>query len=81
MKTTVGGTNCSALDSKRMLSTLPDKPDHPALELEILELWEREGTFEQLREQNRGGPRFSFVDGPVTANKTGSASTPPGAAR
>ena len=45
-------------------------PDHPALEEEILELWEREGTFERLREQNRGGPRWSFIDGPVTANKT-----------
>ena len=45
-------------------------PDHPGLEEEILELWEREGTFERLREQNRGGPRWSFVDGPVTANKT-----------
>ena len=45
-----------------------DKPDHPRLELEILELWEREGTFEQLREQNRGGPTFSFMDGPITAN-------------
>ena len=51
-------------------SSLPDKPDHDALEREILELWEREGTFERLREQNRGGPRFSFIDGPVTANKT-----------
>jgi isoleucyl-tRNA synthetase len=48
---------------------LPDKPDHTALELEILELWERDGTFEKLRELNRGGPRFSFVDGPVTANR------------
>ena len=45
-------------------------PDHPGLEEEILELWEREDTFERLREQNRGGPRWSFVDGPVTANKT-----------
>ncbi|HWL32433.1 MAG TPA: isoleucine--tRNA ligase [Gaiellaceae bacterium] len=52
-----------------MFKPLPDKPDHPALELEILELWEREGTFEQLKAQNRGGPRFSFVDGPVTANR------------
>jgi isoleucyl-tRNA synthetase len=49
---------------------LPGKPDHPALELEILELWEREGTFERLRELNRGGPKWSFVDGPVTANRT-----------
>ena len=52
-----------------IFSSLPDKPDHNALELEILELWEREGTFERLRERNRGGPRFSFIDGPVTANK------------
>jgi isoleucyl-tRNA synthetase len=52
-----------------MFHPLPDKPDHPALELEILELWEREATFAQLRERNRGGPKWSFVDGPVTANK------------
>ena len=52
-----------------MFTPLAAKPDHPALELEILELWEREGTFEQLRALNRGGPRFSFIDGPVTANK------------
>ncbi len=53
-----------------IFSPLPDKPDHDALEREILDLWESEGTFQQLRERNRGGPRFSFVDGPVTANKT-----------
>ena len=52
-----------------MFSPLSDKPDHPALELEVLELWEREGTFEQLRALNRGGAKFSFVDGPVTANR------------
>ncbi|HEY7397642.1 MAG TPA: isoleucine--tRNA ligase [Gaiellaceae bacterium] len=52
-----------------MFAPLPDKPDHPALELELLELWEREGTFEQLRALNEGGPIWSFVDGPVTANK------------
>jgi isoleucyl-tRNA synthetase len=49
---------------------LPDKPDHPALELEILDLWEREGTFRKLRELNRGNEHWSFIDGPVTANKT-----------
>ncbi len=51
-----------------IFASLPDKPDHGALEREILALWEREGTFEQLRAQNRGGPRFSFIDGPITAN-------------
>src|SRR3954468_19399693 len=52
-----------------MFAPLPDKPDHPALELEILGLWERAGTFEQLRAQNQGGERWSFVDGPVRANR------------
>ena len=53
-----------------MFDPLPEKPDSNALELEVLERWERERTFEQLREQNRGGPKWSFIDGPVTANKT-----------
>jgi isoleucyl-tRNA synthetase len=53
-----------------MFTKLSDKPDHPAIEVAMLELWEREGTFEQLRAQNRGGPHWSFIDGPVTANKT-----------
>ena len=52
-----------------MFTPLPSEPDSNALELEILDRWEREGTFEQLREQNRGGPKWSFIDGPVTANK------------
>ena len=51
-----------------MFTPLPDKPDHPGLELEILALWEREGTFARLRERNRGGPKFRFMDGPITAN-------------
>jgi isoleucyl-tRNA synthetase len=53
-----------------MFAALPPKPDHNALELAVLERWARDGTFEQLRAKNADGPRFSFVDGPVTANKT-----------
>src|SRR5438128_5974594 len=53
-----------------MFAALPDKPDHDSLELAILELWDRETTFEKLRAQNANGERFSFIDGPVTANKT-----------
>src|SRR5204862_270441 len=30
--------------------------------------WDDEGTFARLREQNRGNPRWSFIDGPITAN-------------
>jgi isoleucyl-tRNA synthetase len=53
-----------------MFAPFPDKPDHDALERDILALWEREATFAQLRAQNADGPRFSFFDGPVTANKS-----------
>ncbi len=52
-----------------MFEPLPEKPDSNAIELAVLERWESEGTFEQLRAPNRGGPKWSFVDGPVTANK------------
>jgi isoleucyl-tRNA synthetase len=53
----------------RIYTPLPPVPDHVALELEVLDRWEREAVFDTLRERNRGGPIWSFVDGPVTANK------------
>src|SRR5215218_1493089 len=43
-------------------------PDHTALEKEVLDWWDREGIFDKLREQNGGGERFGFLDGPITAN-------------
>ena len=52
-----------------MFASFPDKPDHDALEREVLALWEREATFAKMRAKNADGPRFSFVDGPVTANR------------
>jgi isoleucyl-tRNA synthetase len=51
-----------------MFKPLPPVPDHPALEREILARWDEEQTFQRLREKNRGNERFSFIDGPITAN-------------
>ena len=34
----------------------------------ILDFWEKEGIFEQLRARNHGGKYWSFIDGPITAN-------------
>jgi isoleucyl-tRNA synthetase len=61
---------CGTLGSETMppYRSVAEKPDHPALEREILELWDRDSTFERLREQTAGGPTFSFIDGPITAN-------------
>jgi isoleucyl-tRNA synthetase len=52
-----------------MFPALPDKPDADSLERAILEFWDSADIFAKLRAKNAGGPRFSFIDGPVTANK------------
>ena len=52
-----------------MFEALHQYPDHLGLEEEVLAWWEAERIFDQLREQNRDGPKWSFFDGPVTANK------------
>ena len=51
-----------------IFAPLPPVPDHPRLEEEILQWWEDEQVFQQLRDKNHGGPKFSFMDGPITAN-------------
>ncbi|MFL6030715.1 MAG: isoleucine--tRNA ligase [Gaiellaceae bacterium] len=51
-----------------MYEALPQYPDHLALEEEILAWWDEARVFDRLRERNRGGPTFSFMDGPITAN-------------
>src|SRR5579884_277571 len=68
-KRPAGGESSRRYD-RTVFRSLPPGPDSNALELEVLERWEREGTFAALRERNRGGPKWSFIDGPVTANKT-----------
>lgn len=44
------------------------KVDFPAMERRILQFWQETGAFEALREKNRGNERWSFMDGPITAN-------------
>jgi isoleucyl-tRNA synthetase len=54
----------------RVFEPLPNQPDHDGLERQILDWWDTDGTFQKLRLRNDGGEPFSFIDGPVTANKT-----------
>ena len=50
-------------------SPVDKQPDHVALEHRTLERWKAERSFERLRDANRGAEqRFSFFDGPITAN-------------
>ena len=44
------------------------KPDLIGAEHEMLARWRDRRTFARLRAQNAGGPRWSFLDGPITAN-------------
>ncbi|MHB8674111.1 MAG: class I tRNA ligase family protein, partial [Candidatus Limnocylindrales bacterium] len=51
-----------------MFEPVSPKPDLIAQEHEILAQWTERRTFARLRAQNAGGPRWSFLDGPITAN-------------
>ena len=52
----------------RMFRPVESKPDFVAQEHEILDGWRDRRTFARLRAQNAGGPKWSFLDGPITAN-------------
>ena len=51
-----------------MFRAVSPKPDLVAQEHEILARWAERRTFARLRAQNAGGERWSFLDGPITAN-------------
>jgi isoleucyl-tRNA synthetase len=53
---------------EHVFQPLPPVPDHTALERDVLAWWDEQRIFDAVREQNRGGERFSFIDGPITAN-------------
>jgi len=42
--------------------------DFIAQEHEVLDFWQRVDAFGKLRALRAGGPRWSFIDGPITAN-------------
>lgn len=47
---------------------LPQIPDFPKMEEEILSYWKNEDTFEKSMEKNKGKGEFVFFDGPPFAN-------------
>jgi isoleucyl-tRNA synthetase len=51
-----------------MFASVSSKPDLVNQEHEILALWRDRQTFARLRAQNAGHERWSFLDGPITAN-------------
>jgi isoleucyl-tRNA synthetase len=51
-----------------LFKQVPSRPGLVAGEHEVLEFWEQSQAFEKLRAKNAGKPRWSFLDGPITAN-------------
>lgn len=51
-----------------MLKKVSNKIDFITLEHQILKFWQENNTFKKLVLQNQGKPRWSFLDGPITAN-------------
>jgi isoleucyl-tRNA synthetase len=51
-----------------MYKPVPKVPDFPSIEHTILKLWDVTQPFRKLRAKIAGGPRWSFLDGPITAN-------------
>ncbi|SVD57516.1 uncharacterized protein METZ01_LOCUS410370, partial [marine metagenome] len=44
------------------------KIDFVTEEKKILEFWKKHNVFEKRKALNAGKPRWSFIDGPITAN-------------
>ncbi|MEX1248312.1 MAG: class I tRNA ligase family protein [Anaerolineales bacterium] len=47
---------------------VPNKVDFVAQEYAILKFWDESKALEKLRALRKGAPKWSFVDGPITAN-------------
>ncbi len=53
-----------------MYRAVPAQVDLPAMEHEVLRMWEDEGVFEASVAQSEGRPTWVFYEGPPTANGT-----------
>src|SRR5581483_5895163 len=51
-----------------MFTAVDSKPDFPAMERATLEWWRETDAFKKLVARNQGKPRWSVIDGPITAN-------------
>jgi len=63
-----GVSEAMTTEQKTTFAAVGSGFDLPEIEHGVLDLWERERAFDALRRKNAGGPRYSFIDGPITAN-------------
>ena len=63
-----GGTPPYTGGSSPRWKVLPAQPDLPAIEHAMLARWNRDRTFAASLKQTEGAPRWTFYEGPPTAN-------------
>ena len=51
-----------------MFKPVPSSVDFVEQEQQLLDFWQETRAFEKLVELRKDGPRWSFIDGPITAN-------------
>ena len=47
---------------------VPNKVDFISQEYDVLDFWKQSNAFEKMRSIHMGQPKWSFIDGPITAN-------------
>ena len=55
-------------DQARTYNPVPPQVDLTAMEHQILDLWSEQDTFAASLRQTEAGPRWTFFEGPPTAN-------------
>lgn len=50
------------------MKSISSSVDFIAIEHEVLDFWKKNECFRKLQKQNKNGPKFRFIDGPITAN-------------
>jgi isoleucyl-tRNA synthetase len=55
-------------NSVKSIKSLPAQIDLPAMESQILQYWQKNNIFEKSVSTRDGSPRWSFYEGPPTAN-------------
>jgi isoleucyl-tRNA synthetase len=56
------------MNKKRKINSLPAQIDLPAMEMGVLDFWTQNQVFEKSVENRNGAARWSFYEGPPTAN-------------
>ena len=56
------------MNKKRKINSLPAQIDLPAMEMGVLDFWTQNQVFEKSVENRNGADRWSFYEGPPTAN-------------